>query len=460
MNRNEEYKKLMEELDAMPVPEGGVERAVRRERRSRYLTRPLAGIAAAFALFVVLVNASTTVAYACSRIPGLRELAEAVTFSRSLGDAVENEYVQPVDLEQTANDITVKVEYLIVDQKTVTVFYRFLSERYPNLSEDPRVLSADGNSPPPCSYGLNDWGAPNGELRSMFIDFVSDDVPPALRLRLRLRSMDEHMPSEAPTASIWDDPHEQEPDYVAEFEFLLEFDPYFTSQGRHFEGGQSFTVDGQTLHLTNVDVYPSYLNLTLRGDETNTAWLESLSFYLVTDKGERFDTVTNGILSVGDPDTPEMISFRADSTFFYDAASISLHVTGAEWLDKDVETIRVDLKNAVADFMPEGTELISAERDGNHWVVTVLKESASAQTFMSDYYDAAGKAYELREWSSSSTLLGSTPLGLAEAPRAPEGYVYESFPLKNYPYGEVWLTPRYTSRWSAETPVVVTVPLQ
>lgn len=452
MNRNAEYEKLMEELNAMPVPEGGVGRALRRERRNRYLTRPFVGAAAAFALFVVLVNASTTVAYACSRIPGLRELAAAVTFSRSLSDAVENEYVQPVNLEQTANDITVRVEYLIVDQKTVTVFYRFLSERYPNLGEEPRVFSSDGDSPPPCSYGPNDWGVPNGELRSMFIDFVSDDVPPALRLRLRLRDMDEHRPSEAPTHSIWDDPHEQEPDYIAEFEFLLEFDPYFTAQGRHFASDRSFTIDGQTLHLTNVDVYPSYLNLTIRGDGANTAWLESLKFYLVTDKGERFDAVTNGILSVGDPDTPEMISFRADSTFFYDADAISLYVTEAEWLDKDVETIHVDLKSAAADFMPEGAELISAVREGNHWVVTVLKESASAQTFMSDYYDAAGKAYELREWTSSAVSLDDV--------EAPEGYAYESFPLRDYPYDEVWLTPRYTSRSSAETPAVVSVPLQ
>ena len=452
MNRNAEYEKLMEELDAMPVPAGGAARALRRARRSRCLTRSLAGVAAAFVLFVVSVNASAAAAYACSRIPGLRELAAAVTFSRSLGDAVENEYVQPVDLEQTVGDITVRVEYLIVDQKTVTVFYRFLSERYPHLNEEPYVLSADGDWPPPCSYGPSGWDTPNGELRSTTIDFVSGDVPPALRLHLKLRDTDERKPPEPLTGSIWDDLPGQEFNCVAEFEFLLEFDPYFTAQGRHFEGGQSFTIDGQTLHITNVDIYPSYLNLTLRGDSANTAWLESLQFYLVTDKGERFDTVSNGIIATGDPDTPEIISFRADSTFFYDAAYISLYVTGAEWLDKDVETIHVDLKNAAADFMPEGTELVSAKREGNHWVVTVLKESSSAQAFMSDYYDAAGKAYEFHEWTSKASLL--------DGREAPEGYTYESFPLKDYPYDEVWLTPRYTRRSSAETPAVVSAPLK
>ena len=68
------------------------------------------------------------VAYACSKVPGLRELAEAVTFSRSLTDAVNNQYVQPISLTQTQNGITASVDYLIVDQKQVNVFYRLTAD--------------------------------------------------------------------------------------------------------------------------------------------------------------------------------------------------------------------------------------------------------------------------------------------------------------------------------------------
>ncbi len=40
-----------------------------------------------FFLFVLLVNFSAPIAYACSQVPILRELAEAVTFSPSVGIA-------------------------------------------------------------------------------------------------------------------------------------------------------------------------------------------------------------------------------------------------------------------------------------------------------------------------------------------------------------------------------------
>ena len=62
MNRNSEYEELLRELDDVRVPEDCVEKAMRRAKRSRYTLRTLSGIAAAFALFVILVNASTTVA--------------------------------------------------------------------------------------------------------------------------------------------------------------------------------------------------------------------------------------------------------------------------------------------------------------------------------------------------------------------------------------------------------------
>jgi len=452
MNRNAEYEQLMLELEALAVP-NSVERAMRRERRNRCLVRSLTSIAAAFALFVIMVNCSTTVAYACSRVPGLRELAAAVTFSRSLSDAVDNEYVQPVNLSETNGDITVKVEHLIVDQRNVTVFYRFLSEKYPRLEADPRVLAADGGASLPCTYGPNEWDVPNGELRSTTIGFVNEDVPPALRLQLKLRDMEAEEKAPRPVnADVWADSPQTEFSYVAEFEFLLEFDPYFTAQGKHFAGGQRFTLDSQTLYVESVDVYPSYLNLTIRGDETNTAWLESLKFYLVTDHGERFNKVTNGIVSVKNSEDPGTISFRADSTFFYDAYAVTICMTGAEWLDKGAETIHVDLKHAKADFMPEGAEFVSAKREGSRWVVTVLQESSAAQVFMQDYYDVAGNRYEYHSWTSGA----SSDHGVT----APEGYSYCSFPLNDYPYDEVWLTPRYTSRWTADAPVEATVPLQ
>ena len=125
MNRKEEFEAMIEELN-QPAPglEATLDRAYKKKRKrtTKMIVRPVAGLAACFAVFVLLVNFCAPVAYACSQIPVLRELAAAVTFSRSLTDAVENEYVQTMDLSQTQNDITAEVAYLIVDQKQVNVF--------------------------------------------------------------------------------------------------------------------------------------------------------------------------------------------------------------------------------------------------------------------------------------------------------------------------------------------------
>ena len=125
MNRRKEYDEWMAELEqTVPALDGTLMRAQKRRRRKKIILGPILSVAAVFALFVLAVNCSATVAYACSRVPILKELAEAVTFSRSLTDAVENEYVQPLNLTQEENGVTASVEYLIVDQKQVNVFFR------------------------------------------------------------------------------------------------------------------------------------------------------------------------------------------------------------------------------------------------------------------------------------------------------------------------------------------------
>ena len=154
MNRKNEFEAMIEELNrCAPELETTLNRAYKKKKKRtrKLIIRPAAVLTTCFAVFVLLVNFCTPIAYACSLVPGLRELAAAVTFSRSLTDAVENEYVQTMDLRQTQNDITAEVAYLIVDQKQVNVFYRLDSQRYESLDADPEVLNSDGAVPHPVA---------------------------------------------------------------------------------------------------------------------------------------------------------------------------------------------------------------------------------------------------------------------------------------------------------------------
>lgn len=453
MNRKEEYSQMLRELDR-PVPEleDTLNRAYRKrkKRTAQYILRPAAGLAACFVVFVLLVNFCVPVAYACSLIPGLRELASAVTFSQSLTDAVENDYVQPMNLSRRENDITATIEYLIVDQKQVNIFYRLYSDKYQQLTADPDIRCDDEN----IGFAVvsNGWGQENGQLLSVTVDFVNGNVPDHLQCTLRVYSSGIEV-SQAPAEEA--DPYRdipEEPSYLADLEFTLEFDPQYTATGKVFPVNQTVILEGQAITITSIEVYPTHLRVEIGESEENSAWLKSLDFYIETDWGMKFAPVSSGITATGSENSKSMVSYRADSTYFYDARHLKLVISGAQWLRKDMEKTYLNLVTGVHGAFPEGASLEKTERTENGWIVTIhsdwTEDASMYQNFGHLFYDADGKEYEINQWSCM------------HGERNAEGeytYFIDEFPLKNYPYDEVWLSPQFSHNWIADDKVVIPV---
>ena len=457
MNRKNEFEAMIEELNrCAPGLEATLDRAYKKKRKrtTQMIVHPLAGLAACFAVFVLLVNFCAPVAYACSQVPVLRELAAAVTFSRSLTDAVENEYVQPMDLSQTQNDITAEVAYLIVDQKQVNVFYRLDSDKYETLDADPEVRNAEGGHLP-CGYSSTGFGAENGELRCLSIDFVDDNVPDSLRIKLDVYTngiRDENVAPEQSVDDIYSDDPYEEPDYLARFDFLLEFDPKFTATGKVFPVNQTVILEGQAITITDVEVYPTHMRVDVSESADNTAWLKDLEYYIETDWGMKFNPVSNGITATGSTDSPSMVSYRADSTYFYEAEHLKLVITGAQWLRKDMQTTYLNLLTGEHGELPEGASFDSARKHGDGWIVkfrAAWKEGVPMhQLFGHLYYDADGNEYEINQWSST---YGD------EDEEGNITYFYDEFPLLKFTGDEVWLSPHYSHNWVAEDLIVITI---
>ena len=455
MNRMEELNALLAEADReIPELEGTLDRAYakKKKRTAQIVLRSLGSFAAGFAIFVLLVNFCAPVAYACSRVPGLRELAKAVTFSRSLSDAVDNEFVQPMDLSQTANGITAEIAYLIVDQKQVNVFYRLSSEEYPILNADPDVYNSEGGY---LHHSLVNYAfdLEPGELGNFTIDFTDGDVPERLICSLQVWASDISAgPPEPVTDRFPEFEDIPEPTYLAEFEFLLEFDPLFTAAGKLYEVNQTVEIDGQKLTVTEVEVYPSNLRINVRENESNTAWIQTLEYYIETDRGIRFDSGSNGLIATGSADDPYLTSYRAESTYFYDVEQLKIVITGAKFLEKAQETTYVNLVTGETGPLPQGAAFESALREGDDWIVSFRADWTEGtpmhQLFQHLYYDPEGNEYEINMWSST---FGE------EDENGKFTYFLDIFPLKDYPYDEVWLTPMFSYRWAADTEIAIIV---
>lgn len=463
MNRMEEYQALQTELaQSVPELEQTFQRAEQRlRRRNLRITRACGSVLACFALFVVLVNFCAPVAYACSKVPGLRELAEAVTFSRSLTDAVNNEYVQPISLKDTQNGITASVEYLIVDQKQVNVFYRLTGEGHETLDADVDFLQEDGERIGTCTWGPNDYDVPVGQLQSATLEMLEGDLPGNLILSLDVweRQDPGHITEAAPPTredGLFDIPDHQDPDYVAQFRFQLTFDPTFTAPAKVYPVNQTVELEGKEITIQQVEVYPTHLRVLVEDHPENEAKLQRLYFYIETDWGMKFETETNGMISFSGGDS-NVTTYRADSTYFYKADHLRVVITAAEWLNRDMETVYVNLVTGETDPLPEDMSFVSAEKQEGGWIVTFKAKQrkwysgadvVAHQLFQQTYQDAQGNEYDIRSWSS----------GGGELPQEEwETHFTEQFPLKGYYADEVWLKSHYSHVWQAEKEIVVTV---
>lgn len=454
MNRKEEYQNLIQELEAAaPGLQRSVDKARKRRARTRIFYRPLASAAAVFMMFVVLVNFSAPVAYACSWLPILRELADAVTFSRSLTDAVENEYAQIVDQEQTENGITASVEYLIVDRKQVHIFFRMDSFWHSQLSADAMVEweipykpindgPIDGKRMRMCDW-MNFSKLDNG-LYMLKLDCFTENIPSRIDLTLQVY---EGGSQEGEYFWEWD---EAEREYLAELRFNLKFDPKFTAPGKIIQLDQPLEMEGQRFTLTNVEVYPTCMYVSMIEDVDNTMKLQNLNFYIESSSGMQFHqsycgAVTRHIDSGGD-----VLTFEADSMYFYDADSLNLVITGATWKETQEQTFSVDLVTGEADSLPDGLELQGVEKqDGDYLLTfhTAIEQDSVRHIYGQTYKDPEGGEYTL-QWTSA----------YGEPDEAGEvTYMVDVLRLRDYHYEQVWLANQYRKKWLPEEPIVITV---
>jgi len=452
MNRMEEFEMLQSSLEQIPQWDP-VENARKRSRKEHRVWRPLVTVAAVLCLFVTLINVSPTASAMCREIPFLKEVVEMLTFNPSLRIAIEHDYVQMVGEEQSKDGVTARVEYLIVDQKQVNVFFTLKSDQCAYLDASPDVFGADGE---PLQVGMTYGGIPEEDesIRQLTIDFMEENVPDYLKLTLRIRDFEsQYAEEEAPPTPIGENwPDHETPEILTELTFDLHFDPQYTAQGRSVEVNQTVELDGQKITVTDMEIYPTHIRINVTEDESNTSWLTSLRFYLELEDGRHVETISNGISATGSPDTPSMVSYRAESSYFFEADCIRLCITSADFLDKDRENITIDFETLKSDPLPQGVKLWSAERKQSGTELTFLEEPSElshVQILSSTYYDLEGNEYYCGSWSSGTSYYDEA------SQQSHPGWDYETYYLEDFHASKAVFKVHFTHFWVAEAPVVV-----
>lgn len=432
MERMEEYRAMLAELEFVPTQtEKCVIKAVSRWKRKRFLFQPLGAVAAVFLCFVALVNLVPSVAYACSNIPVLDKLAEAVSFSTSLTRAVEHGSVQEVSQTKTANGITATIESVIVDQKQVIVYFTLNSEEYDHLTATVGAHLMNGEDAQATIVS----GMPyieNGELQSATINFIEGAVvPEQLRVTLYIFSLDERGNQGA--ADVFNPV------------FVIDLDSQLIGQGRTVELDQTLDLGGQQFTLTQMECYPTHIRVNLKADPDNTVKLAHLSFYLELPDGTRLNAGSaDGLTATGSAEGETGLSLYAESSYFYDAKSIKLVITGTTFLDKDAEKIWVDLITGEHDPLPFHGRIDSIQKTDMGWELQIVAQEAG---------DIHSGLFSWEYTAPDGTTDMSGHMGYSsDSPE--DGYGRQFLYVDCYDYEEVYLELIRTDAWTPNTPLV------
>lgn len=438
MTRAEEYNALLQELEVTPdrlnFTVARAKARTRRQRVRKWVGAPLISLSAACFAFVLLVNFSTPFAMACAKVPFFKELAEAVSFSSSLYAAVENEWVQPIGQTDTDNGYTMTVEYLIVDQKQLNVFYTLQGGEEVD-PEDAYMVRADFQDAlgEELKTSIVAGGSRvNGGLYYVTADFTSAEGIMPSRIRM-----------ECELDLSWDDSEREDRDEtVAEFSFDLSFDPQFTAQAEVVELNRWLELDGQRVMLKNVEIYPTHVRVNLEDHPDNTAWLRDLGLYLQDERGVRYEGVSNGITGSGSADSPFMQSFRLESSFFSDSKKLTLCITGANWLEKEKQWTTLDIENAEIEYLPLGAVLEGVERSGTQLIVKTREPDGD--------YMGAGQMF--LGWRAPDGTEGSADRW---SDYSYDGSHYQDTAINDYPWDTIELELNYNKTSKYAEPVKI-----
>ena len=465
ISRDEELNALRKELEDTPdALEYTVQRALarrsaaRRRKVKRAVFAPLGSLLAVFAAFVLLVNVSPSFAYAAGKIPLIRELAQAVAASPSLSAAVENEYVQPISLEQSENGITARIEYAIVDQKQLNLFFTVEDESGKDLRVDSVLARTGGDL---FSAGVTYGSYPGQEgIRKVTADFFDADVPECFVVTLRVyREEDEYKeePVFAKDDGLLKKSESGEREYLAKLRFTVSLDPYYTAQGESIELNAPIVIGGQALTLEKAEIYPTHMRFTFADDPENSAWLKSLEFYVENEKGERFDGVSNGVSASGSMDSPMMETYMLESAFFAKSKHLTMYITGAKWLNKDCERVLVDLENESMDRVFANVCLEQTVKKQNGWVLTFsapARGESGYSIFGWNYYGLDGSEYSIDGMSGG----GNSFLDEGSGEYVPlNGRFVTQFQLYDYTDDMVWLCPYFSDFTELSSPIAAKI---
>lgn len=406
------YEKEIEEIldvrkkyEEVPIPESidqsimsGIAKASQTRKRKKRLKTIIPSVAFAALLFFSVISIRISPAFASfvSQVPGLDHIVALIQGDKGLESAIHHDYFQTVDVSDTEQGITFKIEQMILDEHRLIFFYSIKADQDYSSLMPAKIEVTDQNGKSVIGWSgidaLHDVKAGewvNGKIDIGLADQVTG-IPEMLNVSVAM--MDD-----------FDDAHWMVSINVDREKFIDNKAVYPLEK----------TVDiaGQEIIFKEVTVYPTTIAVNVVYPETNTKELFAFKdLVILNEKGEQWASINNGVTAQKICDHEEILYLQSNYFEMAEAKKMYIQFSTVTALDKGQLDVIVDLaKQEIIKKPDENIELFEI-KEGAEQIKLAFKVKkyneyqGIYEVFDRYYYDQNGMEYSMDGGISSYSM--------------------------------------------------------
>ncbi|GEB31400.1 DUF4179 domain-containing protein [Brevibacillus sp. FSL K6-0770] len=347
----------MEKTKSQPLPDiepyirRGIAQAKeqKRMRRRNRLIRLYSGLAACCILFafVLSVRISPAVAAYVSELPGMDKIVELIRDDRGLQRAVEHKMVQDIGTKASLSGITFTIDQVLTDQKRMLLFYTLKHEHTGQkvALRGVKLLDASGKE---WEHGAS-WGSMGVAANVEHKDRIDVYVPEASVI------------PESLTAEVTFEIDDVKQDSSLAVTFPIDRSKYSAFEKKVYPVDKQITVDGQSLTIEQITVFPTQTEVSIRFDPANKKHIFGFDdLKLVDEKGQTYAFWGNGVPVRNNGENGKV--FNLESIYFLEPQQLFLKASGIRALDRDKLQVVIDAKKQTLVKAPDDKLKLAALR--------------------------------------------------------------------------------------------------
>lgn len=337
--KKEQFDEWKESNSNFEITEALIRQQMKRRRTSKF-NLVFRSALCVFSLLFILSNTSDAFVSACSQLPFLKDIVALLDLSPSVQRALDHDYVQVLDQTIEKEDIQVKLEFLVADERRIDLFYT-VSRNGERLRLDQYNIETNDTMEDIVSSGSY---YSDEEYEHYTFEVLENQIPNKLSVTISA--------------------------YRTEIPFDVEIDTSKIAKKKEILVNQTYEIDGQYLTIEKVEVYPLSMRIYTSQAESNSYKIRHLDFTV-----KEFDLeIKNGLSRTGE-------IYILESPYFIEN-NFEIILNSCELIPKDLEII-YDVETQILQD-PSGyiqlVDVIENDEDGEYTIAITTHKQLSKGT--------------------------------------------------------------------------------